>query len=366
MACRNEEKAAAAAATITAKAPKGSVEVRRLDLADLGSVAAFADSLLADEGSLDLLANNAGLMALDQGRTADGFEMQFGVNHLGHFALTARLLPLLTSTPSSRVVTMASFGHRPGRLHVDDPNFERRKYNRWTAYFQSKLANVLFSSELQRRLAASGAPTISVAAHPGYSHTELGVGDGGFANSVNALAARYVAMSPERGALPFLRAATDPGVTGGTFWGPHLLSYGRPVSETPEQAGPQRRRRPRPVGRSPRSSPTCTPSADPPGPVRPTGRDRPGGSRWRCPRGRCTNVWRSGPTSLASSTSRPLLPQLGDGGVDVVDQDGEVLTHRRGHVELDEVDLGGAQVDPGAGDAEVGTVVADGPPSTSV
>ena len=235
MACRNEEKAAAAAATITAKAPKGSVEVRRLDLADLGSVAAFSDSLLADEGSLDLLANNAGLMALDQGRTAQGFEMQFGVNHLGHFALTARLLPLLTSTPSSRVVTMASFGHRPGRLHVDDPNFERRKYNRWTAYFQSKLANVLFSSELQRRLAASGAPTISVAAHPGYSHTELGVGDGGFANSVNALAARYVAMSPERGALPFLRAATDPAVTGGTFWGPHLLSYGRPVSETPSK-----------------------------------------------------------------------------------------------------------------------------------
>jgi NAD(P)-dependent dehydrogenase (short-subunit alcohol dehydrogenase family) len=235
MACRNEEKAAAAAASITAKAPKGSVEVRRLDLADLGSVAAFADSLLADEASLDLLANNAGLMALDQGRTVDGFEMQFGVNHLGHFALTARLLPLLTSTPSSRVVTMASFGHRPGRLRVDDPSFERRKYNRWTAYFQSKLANVLFSSELQRRLAASGAPTISVAAHPGYSHTELGVGDGGFANSINALAARYVAMSPERGALPFLRAATDPAVAGGTFWGPHLLTYGRPVSETPSK-----------------------------------------------------------------------------------------------------------------------------------
>lgn len=235
MACRNEQKAEAAAASIRAKGPKGSVEVQRLDLADLGSVAAFADSFLAAGAQLDILANNAGLMAVDESRTVDGFETQFGVNHLGHFALTARLLPPLTSTPSSRVVTMASVGHRPGRLHLDDPNFERRSYNRWGAYFQSKLANVLFSTELQRRLAASGAPTISVAAHPGYTHTDLGVGDGGLANTVNAAAARFLAMSPATGALPFLRAATEPGVAGGTFWGPQLLTYGRPVKETPSK-----------------------------------------------------------------------------------------------------------------------------------
>jgi protochlorophyllide reductase len=235
MACRNEEKAEAAAATIRAKAPTGSVEVQRLDLADLGSVAAFADAFLGTEQRLDLLANNAGLMAVDESRTVDGFETQFGVNHLGHFALTARLLPRLTATPSSRVVTMASFGHRPGRLRLDDPNFERRRYNRWTAYFQSKLANVLFSNELQRRLEAHDAPTISVAAHPGYTHTDLGVGDGGLANTVNTAAARFIAMSPATGALPFLRAATDPAVAGGSFWGPHLLTYGRPVQETPSK-----------------------------------------------------------------------------------------------------------------------------------
>jgi len=235
MACRNEEKAEAAARGIRAKGPKGTVEVQALDLADLGSVAAFADAFLAEDGRLDILANNAGLMAVDESRTADGFEMQFGVNHLGHFALTARLLPLLRSTPASRVVTMASVGHRPGRLHLDDPNCEHRRYNRWTAYFQSKLANVVFSAELQRRLAASGAPTISVAAHPGYSHTDLGVGDGGLANALNGAAARFLAMSPATGALPFLRAATDPDVAGGSFWGPRLLTYGWPVEETPSK-----------------------------------------------------------------------------------------------------------------------------------
>lgn len=235
MACRNEEKAAAAASTITAKAPKGSVEVQRLDLADLSSVAAFADALLAAGVSLDILANNAGLMAVDESRTADGFETQFGVNHLGHFALTARLLPLLTSTPSSRVVTMSSMGHRPGRIRLDDPNFERRKYNRWTAYFQSKLSNMLFTSELQRRLDLMGAPTIAVAAHPGYTRTDLGVGDGGIANKFNEQAARFLAMSAPTGALPFLRAATDLSVASGSYWGPHLLSWGKPVKETPSK-----------------------------------------------------------------------------------------------------------------------------------
>jgi protochlorophyllide reductase len=235
MACRNLDKAEEAAAAITARAPKGTVEVARLDLADLESVATFSDGFLAGRDRLDILANNAGLMAVDESRTADGFETQFGVNHLGHFALTARLLPLATATPSSRIITMSSVGHRLGRLHLDDPNFERRRYDRWGAYFQSKLCNLLFSNELQRRLVASRAPTVSVAAHPGYTHTDLGVGDGGLANALNGLVARFVGMSPATGALPFLRAATDRGVPGGSFWGPRLLTYGRPVRETPSR-----------------------------------------------------------------------------------------------------------------------------------
>lgn len=235
MACRNQAKAEAAASSITAGSPKGSVEVRRLDLGDLGSVAAFAEGYRSDHGRLDLLANNAGLMAVDHSRTVDGFETQFGVNHLGHFALTGHLLPVLEATPGSRVVSHASFGHRPGKLVLDDPNFERRRYNRWVAYFQSKLANLLFSNELQRRLAARGSVTISLAAHPGYSHTELGVGDGGAANKVNEWGARFIAMPAEKGALPFLRAATDPAAQGGSFWGPKLFTHGSPRQETPSR-----------------------------------------------------------------------------------------------------------------------------------
>jgi protochlorophyllide reductase len=235
MACRNLEKAEAARSRISATSPSGTTEVRQLDLADLGSVATFAEGFVADHAQLDVLANNAGIMALGEGRTVDGFEMQFGTNHLGHFALTARLLPTLMSTPGSRVVTMSSVGHRPGRVHLDDPNFERRKYSRWSAYFQSKLANVLFSNGLQRHLEEAGAPTISVAAHPGYTHTHLGLGGGGALNKINEYAAQVIGMSPEKGALPFLMAATDPGVAGGSFYGPHLLSWGHPVKETPSR-----------------------------------------------------------------------------------------------------------------------------------
>jgi len=235
MACRNEVTAAAAADAIRADRPTGSLEVRRLDLGDLGSIAAFADGFRAAHDRLDILAGNAGLMAVEQGRTADGFETQFGVNHLGHFALTGHLLPPLEATPGSRVVIHSSVGHRPGRLDLDDPNFDRRRYHRWSAYFQSKLANLVFALELQRRLAARGSSTSSLAAHPGYSHTELGVGDGGVVNQVNSRVARFLAMPAARGALPFLRAATDPSAEGGTFWGPRWLSHGHPVRETPSR-----------------------------------------------------------------------------------------------------------------------------------
>ena len=159
LAVRDTAKGEAAADRIRALSPNASVAVNRLDLADLASVRAFAaDWSTAHPEGLDLLINNAGVMAIPRRETADGFEMQFGTNHLGHFALTGLLLPVLEATPGSRVVSHASFGHRPGKLVLDDPNFERRRYNRWLAYFQSKLANVLFALELQRRLAAAGAP----------------------------------------------------------------------------------------------------------------------------------------------------------------------------------------------------------------
>jgi hypothetical protein len=149
---------AAAADAVRAQLPHARIDVRMLDLADLPSVASFTAAMASQHGRLDVLVNNAGIMAVDQARTVDGFEMQFGVNHLGHFALTGRLLPMLLATPGSRVATMSSMGHRAGRLVVDDLMFERRGYARWGAYFASKLANLLFTAELLRRLAEAGPP----------------------------------------------------------------------------------------------------------------------------------------------------------------------------------------------------------------
>jgi NAD(P)-dependent dehydrogenase (short-subunit alcohol dehydrogenase family) len=231
MACRNVEKAEAAAEQLRTTLPAAKLDVRALDLADLDSVAAFADGFTGD---LDLLVNNAGLMAVDQARTAQGFEMQFGVNHLGHFALTARLLPHLLATAGSRVATMSSMGHR-GARGPGDPRLERR-YDRWQAYFHSKLANLLFTAELQRRLAAADAPTIAVAAHPGASNTDLGTEGSGFSNRGLRLLPS-IGQSAERGARPMLRALTDPTVRGGEYYGPRFLAFGStPVLETPTRA----------------------------------------------------------------------------------------------------------------------------------
>ncbi len=235
LACRNPAKAHAAEARIRQVHPAASVQVRVLDLADLSSVAQFADGLAADHGRVDLLLNNAGLMAVDAARTRDGFEMQFGVNHLGHFALTVRLLPLLTATAGSRVVTMSSMGHRAGRMHFDDLMFDRG-YSRWQAYFQSKLANLLFTAELQRRLAASGTSTMALAAHPGGSRTDLGTEGRGLSNRLMAAVVPLVTQSAATGALPLLRAATDPAASGGQFYGPRWLAVGHPVLETPAPA----------------------------------------------------------------------------------------------------------------------------------
>jgi len=172
LACRDVGKAEAAAARVTAAAPGTTVSVVRLDLASLDSVRAAAAEILAGHERLDLLINNAGLMWPAYGKTADGFELQFGTNHLGHFALTCLLIEAMLPVPGSRVVTVSSNGHRTGRINFADLQSERR-YGRLAAYAQSKLANLMFTYELQRRLAAAGAPTVALAAHPGVAFTDL-------------------------------------------------------------------------------------------------------------------------------------------------------------------------------------------------
>jgi NAD(P)-dependent dehydrogenase (short-subunit alcohol dehydrogenase family) len=236
VACRNQERAASAVAAITKRAPRGTVEARPLDLASLRSVASLADSLNTAGRALDLLVNNAGVMAVDEGRTEDGFETTFGVNHLGHFALTLSLLGLLERAERARVVTMSSMGHRAGRLHLDDPQFQRRPYRRWAAYLQSKLCNLLFSAELARKLGPRSS-VLSVAAHPGASNTTLGFDGGGFTNAVLRTWVPYATQSAAHGALPAIRAATDPMVRPGEFYGPRYVYFGAtPVRETPSHS----------------------------------------------------------------------------------------------------------------------------------
>jgi NAD(P)-dependent dehydrogenase (short-subunit alcohol dehydrogenase family) len=226
LASRDPARGRAAGERILAGVPAARVEPVALDLADLGSVERLAGQVLAREGGLDLLVNSAGVMAVPRRRTtAQGFELQFGTNHLGHFALTGRLLPALLGRPGSRVVTVSSVLHQFGRLGLADPQ-GRRRYRRWGAYYASKLANALFTVELDRRLRAAGAATASVGAHPGWSRTGLthaGPRLGAAAGPVGAavdLVTRVVGQPAARGALPVLRAATDPEVAGGDYLGP--------------------------------------------------------------------------------------------------------------------------------------------------
>jgi NAD(P)-dependent dehydrogenase (short-subunit alcohol dehydrogenase family) len=234
MGCRDEASGDAAAAAIGAAHPAATLEVRPLDLASLASVEKFASGL-ASEPRLDLLGNNAGLMAVDRGLTADGFELHIGVNHLGHFALTMRLLPLLHRTAGSRVVTMSSMVARLGRVDLDDLLWERRPYERWQAYFQSKLANLLFTFELDRRLRASGGPAPAVlAAHPGGSRTGLGNTGDSWSNRLLP-GWKVFCQTAAMGALPFVRAATDPAAQAGEYYGPQLQVWGPPVRERPSR-----------------------------------------------------------------------------------------------------------------------------------
>ena len=224
MGCRNEAKAEAARNQVAKLATGPEPLVVRLDLADLASVEAAADEVATTVEQLDVLMNNAGVMRIPLSRTAQGFEMQFGTNHLGHFALTGRLLPVLLRATAPRVVTTASNAHRFGQMRWDDLNSETT-YRKWPAYGQSKLANLLFVHELDRRARDAGTDLVSVAAHPGYAATHLQAAgleqDGNrlFAGAV-AFGNRVVAQSDAMGALPQLFAATMPGVAGGEYFGP--------------------------------------------------------------------------------------------------------------------------------------------------
>ena len=225
LACRNDDKAQAAIDEIVAETPNAQCSVGSLDLSRLSSVRAFAEHVQAHHERIDLLVNNAGIMIPPYQLSEDGFESQFATNHLGHFALTGLLLSRMLSTEGSRVVTVSSNAHRFGPMRFDDLNCTRR-YIPWEAYGQSKLSNLLFAYELQRRLNANGACTVSIAAHPGYTSTQIGRN-----STLINLATAWVAQNTHMGALTTVRAATDPNAPGGSYWGPKYMMnmFGPPV-----------------------------------------------------------------------------------------------------------------------------------------
>lgn len=234
MAARNQEKAAAAEAEIRADQPDASLETVPLDLGDLASVRAAADQILAAHDSVDLLVNNAGLMAMPEGRTVDGFETQFGVDHLGHWAFTSHLLPAVLRAPAGRVVTVTSTARHLGpSVDPANPHLEG-KYKAWGSYAQAKKANYHFALGLDQRFRAAGVAARSLCAHPGLSNTDLQArtvtegGGGALGDLSHALAAK-VGMSPEHGVRPQLRAATDPKAGGGELYGPRFVTNGPAV-----------------------------------------------------------------------------------------------------------------------------------------
>ena len=214
LACRNSEKASAAQREIENGAGGAKVEAIALNLADLSSIRAFASTFSSKYDRLDILVNNAGVMTPPLTKTTDGFEVQFGGNHLGHFALTGLLLDLLKSTPDSRLVVVSSIAERFGKIDFNNLNAERQ-YDPMTAYGQSKLANLLFSYELSRRLSAQKSSPLVVAVHPGLTATNLQKN-----SAISGLLSSFIAQSAAMGALPSLYAATAPGVQSGDYFGP--------------------------------------------------------------------------------------------------------------------------------------------------
>jgi len=226
LACRNPEKGRQAVERIRSEKPDADVSLELLDLSDLDHIAAFADRISDRVEGVDLLILNAGVMVPPASKTTQGFELQFGVNHLGHFALAGRLLPLLRARPGSRVVAVSSLAALRGQMDFEDLHFERRGYRAWSAYGQSKLANLLFTRELQRRLDAAGADVTVTAAHPGWTATDLQR-----TATVYRILNPLLAMKPHQGALPTLRAATDPLAQGADYFGPDgfMQARGYPV-----------------------------------------------------------------------------------------------------------------------------------------
>jgi NAD(P)-dependent dehydrogenase (short-subunit alcohol dehydrogenase family) len=233
MAARDQTKAAAARASIRDEIPDASLELQPLDLASLASVREAAATILAHHQRVDILVNNAGLMAVPEQRSEDGFEMQFAVNHLGHFALTALLLPALLARDDARVVSVTSTG-RHGGSAVDPANPHLAgRYDPWRAYGQSKLANVHFAVELDRRFRAAGLPARSIVVHPGFTNTDLQARSvretgGGRSQRLFRAAVQRFGMTPAQGALPLLRAATDPDAVGGALYTPRWVNWGPP------------------------------------------------------------------------------------------------------------------------------------------
>ena len=225
LACRNKDKGAAAGRRIVQEDPGAKAELMQLDLSDLASVRRFADEFTSQYDRLDMLINNAGIMRTPFGKTADGFELQFGTNHLGHFALTGLLLALIIHTPQARIITISSGGHRFGKIDFDNLNGEK-EYDPGGAYGQSKLANLLFTYELQRRFEDAGIPTIAAAAHPGWTVTNLQV-HWRMLRVLNP----FIGQKPIMGALPALYAAAAPDVQGGDYYGPNgwLGLRGHPI-----------------------------------------------------------------------------------------------------------------------------------------
>ncbi|WP_434440231.1 oxidoreductase [Lentzea sp. E54] len=219
LACRNAAKAESAVTRIRARRPSGTVRAATLDLADLDSVRSFAADFGDRQDRLDVLVNNAGVMWPPLSRTTQGFEVQFGTNHLGHFALTGHLLPLLLRTPEARVTTATSLAQVTGRIDFEDLNWHGRRYSTSAAYAQSKLANMMFALELGRRLRAAGADVVSTAFHPGWTFTDLTRHSAAVLRKVSPL----IGMSAEVGVLNTMRAATDPDASSGSYWGPARL-----------------------------------------------------------------------------------------------------------------------------------------------
>jgi NAD(P)-dependent dehydrogenase (short-subunit alcohol dehydrogenase family) len=234
LAARNQQRAAEAVADIRSGVPDASLKVVELDLGSLESVGKASAEILAEHETIDILVNNAGVMGIPERKTVDGFEMQFGVDHLGHFALTAQLLPALLKADAARIVTVTSTAHHMGRaVNPKNPHLEGR-YGPWRAYGQAKLANFHFGLGLHHQLAAAGLPAASLIAHPGLSNTELQAvsveeTDGGLSQRFFLRLARSTGMSPAQGALSQLRAATDLAAHSGGLYGPLYVNNGPPV-----------------------------------------------------------------------------------------------------------------------------------------